>query len=335
MSKNVATFDVIIPIYRVNPDWVSEALESLVAQTVGVAYWNAFIVDGTPIDDPLAQPIQEVCQKFCERFPNATYVRQEKDRIGVSGARNQGIALGTAPWIAFLDADDYWYEYHLAFLLEVIEQRLPEGMGTVDSPRESPSVIYTAADTIIPMASLDGEPRPPMEKVIGHYDIAPLIHPCHDYFRLMAFPPITSQVAVIREGLESINGFDDKLCIVEDTDCWMRILQNFGGDLIQCDAVGGFHRLSEFNTTTQGEQTPAQREDFIASGDVIRERHPRPTPQVIIDTAKEVGVEVDERYAAWLSNLTGGVNREQSVLGERVVVTNDINAPWFAPHHIK
>ena len=98
MSKNAATFDVIIPIYRVNPDWVSEALESLVAQTVGIAYWNAFIVDGTPIDDPLAQPIQEVCQKFCERFPNATYVRQEKDRIGVSGARNQD-----CPWNCSMD----------------------------------------------------------------------------------------------------------------------------------------------------------------------------------------------------------------------------------------
>ena len=181
-----------------------------------------------------------------------------------------------------------------------LEQRLPEGMGTVDSPRESPSVIYTAADTIIPMASLDGEPRPPMEKVIGHYDVAPLIHPCHDYFRLMAFPPITSQVAVIREGLESINGFDDKLCIVEDTDCWMRILQNFGGDLIQCDAVGGFHRLSEFNTTTQGEQTPAQREDFIASGDVIRERHPRPTPQVIIEAETEIAGGVYIEYSGVL-----------------------------------
>lgn len=327
-------FDVIIPIYRVNPVWVSECLNSLVAQTVGNESWNAFIVDGTPLDDPLAKPIQDVCQKFCDENSNAHYVRQAQGFNGVSGARNQGIAMGASPWIAFLDADDYWYEYHLAFLLEVIEGK-SEGIGEAYLPPENPSVIYTAADTIIPMASLDGEPRPPMEKIIGHYDVAPLIHPCHDYFRLMAFPPITSQVAVIREGLESIKGFDDKLCIVEDTDCWMRILQNFGGNLIQCDAVGGFHRLSEFNTTTQGEQTPAEREDFIASGEVIRERHPRPTPQVIVDTAKEAGIEVDERYAAWLSNLTGGVNREQSLMGERVVITNDINAPWFAPHHIK
>jgi len=209
------SYDVVIPIYKVNPKWIAECLDSVLAQKIQA--WRVIIVDGTPLDDDMADAIAAVCLDYVNSDPRFHYLRQDADVEGVGGARNQGIAYGDAPWVAFLDGDDYWYPDHLSFIQEVLDGELAD-----------PLVIYTAADTHILMESLKGGEVTSWETTIGYYPEAWRIQPIHTYFRLMGMPPVTSQVVVRRDRLEAIGGFDDRLAIVEDTDCWMRVIVQHG-----------------------------------------------------------------------------------------------------------
>lgn len=336
------TYDVIIPIYKVKPKWITECLDSVIAQKI--QDWRVIIVDGTPAEDELADGITNVCLHYVNSDPRFVYLKQGSDIEGVGGARNQGIAYGDAPWVAFLDADDYWYPDHLAFIQEVLDAK--DTPTRSDDELSDPLIIYTAADTHIPMESLKGGEITSWETTIGYYPEAWRIHPAHTYFRLMGMPPITSQVVVRRDRLEAIGGFDDRLAIVEDTDCWMRVIIQHGdymdsltpfsplGVVVQCDAVGGYHRLHEDNTTNAGPQTAAKYAEggiwakFKEAGDICMARHPRPSEEFIIEHSN---MELKEGYADWLVAVTGGVNRPQVLTGLDDL-DSDISKPWFAPH---
>ena len=101
-------FDIIVPTYRINPEWLDRCLQSIQEQTVDE--WECYVIDGTPEDWTDYDLMMSVVSRYVsdERF---TYVRQAGG--GVSQARNQGIEIGCSPWIAFLDGDDYWYPEHL------------------------------------------------------------------------------------------------------------------------------------------------------------------------------------------------------------------------------
>jgi glycosyltransferase involved in cell wall biosynthesis len=86
--------DVVIPAYNPGP-FLEEALRSLVAQTL--TDWRAFVVDDGSTED-----------LGWVGTLDARIVRLRQANAGPSAARNRGIAEGSAPFIAFLDADDLW-----------------------------------------------------------------------------------------------------------------------------------------------------------------------------------------------------------------------------------
>jgi len=97
---------VIIPLYN-KEKFIKRCLDSVISQT----YSNIEIVvvnDGSTdhsteavdaVDDPRIRLI-------------------EKPNGGVSSARNRGIDEARGVYIAFVDADDVWYEKHLEVLVE-------------------------------------------------------------------------------------------------------------------------------------------------------------------------------------------------------------------------
>ena len=88
---------VIIPIYNAEK-WLSEALDSLVAQT----YDNIEIIC---VDDGSVDGSRGIIQTYSNHYPQIKLVHQENS--GVSAARNRGIMEAAGDYIAFLDADDY------------------------------------------------------------------------------------------------------------------------------------------------------------------------------------------------------------------------------------
>jgi glycosyltransferase involved in cell wall biosynthesis len=87
--------DVIIPVYQ-GEKYIVQTIESVLAQTQPA---SAILV----IDDGSTDGTRQLVQQFAAQV---RYVYQ--DNQGASAAKNRGVELAQAPYIAFLDADDLW-----------------------------------------------------------------------------------------------------------------------------------------------------------------------------------------------------------------------------------
>jgi GT2 family glycosyltransferase len=292
-------FDIIVPVYRVNPDWVSECLESIKAQTY--PYWRCIIVNGTPDDwegyDDLLHAISDYCLED-SRFWHTTQTGS-----GVSQARNQGVSTGHHPYLAFLDADDTWYPDHLTFMMEAI----------LDAPSHT-AVWANAADIEVPIPSDKTGEIHTIKSVAGYYETYKEYNVAHHYYYMMGHPPFTSNVVTTRKDFEAVDGFDESLQMWEDTECWMRILQ-LGKRFVQLDSIGGFHRLGEHQTTRFGSQSSAyttgESKDVLIKrfqDQIIRieNRHPLPTMDDKPDR-------VSTQYWEMVIQQSVGVNRSQVI----------------------
>lgn len=102
----MTTVSVVIPYYN-RPDWLREALQSVINQTF--TDWEAIVVDDGSTEPPGPQALLD---------PRIRYERQEHS--GPSSARNRGLALASGDYIAFLDADDTFLPGKLALQLEAL-----------------------------------------------------------------------------------------------------------------------------------------------------------------------------------------------------------------------
>lgn len=94
---------VIIPCYNA-ASYIDRCMTSIAAQTIGMDVLEVICIDDASTDDTWK------CLKRWERlFPeNIILIRQEVNRRQ-GAARNLGLSVASADWIAFVDADD-WLE---------------------------------------------------------------------------------------------------------------------------------------------------------------------------------------------------------------------------------
>jgi glycosyltransferase involved in cell wall biosynthesis len=100
---------VVIPMYNARR-YVAEAIQSVLTQ---VARPAELIV----VDDGSTDGSASAVATFGDVV---RYVRQ--NNAGIGAARNQGVALGSQPLLAFLDADDRWTPDKLARQTEALER---------------------------------------------------------------------------------------------------------------------------------------------------------------------------------------------------------------------
>lgn len=102
-------FDVVIPIHNISLEQLYECLFSIESQTH--QEFTIYVVESQQSAN------SETKNMVLSRGHN--YLIQSGK--GVSQARNEGVAAGNSPFIAFLDGDDKWLVNHLADMDDEIE----------------------------------------------------------------------------------------------------------------------------------------------------------------------------------------------------------------------
>ena len=108
--NNSSLVSIVIPTYNHAP-MLQRALATVVEQTY--QNWNAIVVNNFSTDNTL-----EVVTAFNDPRIQCVNFRNN----GVIGAsRNEGIALATGKYVAFLDSDDTWFPTKLERCVEILE----------------------------------------------------------------------------------------------------------------------------------------------------------------------------------------------------------------------
>ncbi|MCF8142748.1 MAG: glycosyltransferase [Deltaproteobacteria bacterium] len=147
------------------------------------------------VDDGSQDNTEEVLRQFGRRL---RYIALPYNR-GVSAARNRGIRESEAPWIAFLDSDDYWLprklEVQTAFF------------------RTHPEAAISQTQEVWIRNGRYANPKRRHRKLSGDV-FAPSL-------RLCLVSP--SAVMLRRSLMEDVGLFDENLPVCEDYDLWLRI----------------------------------------------------------------------------------------------------------------
>lgn len=185
-----ALVSTIIPTYNRRED-VAIAVSSALAQTHSA---QEIIV----VDDGSTDGTSEMLwQAYGERL---RVLRTE--RIGVSGARNHGMAQARGTYIALLDSDDEWAPDKLERQVLFLEQRGDFEMVLTDVVR------MDAARR--PLDRLDRRAQIPEDgRVLHHVLRQPALAPSSALFR--------------RTLLDAVGGFDVSLATAEDIDFHLRV----------------------------------------------------------------------------------------------------------------
>ena len=99
--------------------------------------------------------------------------------------RNQGIALGDNPYIAFLDGDDYWYDEHLIEFVNYMRDEPDEGV-----------VYWTAADCILELVFPKSGERHQVHRISNHIIDYDRMTRREQLNAIKLSPLMTSQVAL-------------------------------------------------------------------------------------------------------------------------------------------
>lgn len=111
MTGAVPRVSVVIPTFNADVT-LSDTLDSVVRQSR--VDWEAVVVDDGSADGTL-----DLALRRSRQDPRIRVFGQEHQ--GASGARNAGVALARAPWLVFLDSDDWLAPEHLDRLLTALE----------------------------------------------------------------------------------------------------------------------------------------------------------------------------------------------------------------------
>lgn len=184
-------FSIIIPLYN-KYAYIQRAIDSVLNQSFK-DYEIIVVNDGsTDGGDELVDWLYEDKIKLINQ-----------DNQGVSMARNRGIKEAKYPWIAFLDADDYWHPDYLETMVEGISK--------------------------FPTAAMFGCSYSQRKEDLGKVDQAGWFE-VNDYFKRAIVNTLffTSATIIRKEFFLENPGFDGGLARGEDLDVWFRAVLFFG-----------------------------------------------------------------------------------------------------------
>ncbi len=189
--------DVIIPTYNGLP-YLREAVESVLGQTH---------LDLTlyVVDDGSTDSTEQYIQSLHDR--RVRYIKRENQ--GQANARNEGIGRSRAPFVAFLDADDFWYPEKIAEQLRIISSDPEVGL------------VYGY------QRNIDAGGR-----IIGQQEARLRGWVFEDLLGGNFITGSCSMVLLRREALARVGSFKKDFLIGEDWELWMRVAREYKLDYV-------------------------------------------------------------------------------------------------------
>ncbi|WP_408957585.1 glycosyltransferase family 2 protein [Natrinema sp. 74] len=176
---------VVLPTYD-RASVLSDAIESVLEQSHDAL--ELVVVDGGSTDRTPA-----VVDSYDD--PRLEYVRRDAP-AGVSAARNRGIDRSSGEFVAFIDSDDRWRP-------DALERR-------VTALREAPPAYGVA------YCGIEKRAGEPITRTGESGDVRKAL-------RHLAVPTYTSTLAVRRDAIAGVGGFDEALPCFEDWDLCLRL----------------------------------------------------------------------------------------------------------------
>ena len=192
-TQNMPFFSVVIPVYN-KAKYLESTLNSVLSQTLDD--YEIILIDDGSVDDP-----NQIIRLFTTSKINYYY----QENAGVSAARNAGIDKSIGKYIAFLDADDFWYPNHLQELKTLILDFPDCGMycnryKIKTSARHFQEISFRGIN-----ATFRG--------IVGNYFYSNIP------FRI----PTASSVALSKNILTDLEGFDIAKSSGEDVELWTKV----------------------------------------------------------------------------------------------------------------
>jgi len=211
--------------------FLDAALASLFSQNLPI---EVFVADAGSTDESL-----EVIKRWEARLSGW---RSHPD-AGQSAAVNEGVARGSAPYVGWLNSDDFI---------------LPGGLQTVVDSLKRESGAVMAYGRVFNHVEATGRRRRNLE-----------VQPFSE--RLMANFNIISQPATLirRSAWESVGGLDEALHMAMDYDLWWKLYKRFGAPLFVDAHVAVNRQHSETKTSTH------RQLHYREAMSVVRKHHGR------------------------------------------------------------
>lgn len=184
---------VIIPAYNAER-YIAQAIESCLQQTQPP---EEIIVADDGSTDHTAE--------IAERYSGAVQVIRLEKNSGPCAARNRAIEASTGDWIAFLDADDWFFSRKLELQRRCIQEN-PNAL-----------LVYSGHRLVFP----DGTERDGI-----------FVPPSEMYWRIRYHCALQiCTVMLRRDAFDLAGGFDPVYVRVEDWDLWLRVAERFSTDV--------------------------------------------------------------------------------------------------------
>ncbi|SRR5581483_1491672 len=231
MSELRAPISVIIPAHN-EERFIEEAIHSVLAQTLSV---SEIIV----VADDCVDQTKDIALKL-----GATVLSQ--NRCNMAAGLNLGITASTQPWIALLDADDFWDKDKIALQWEAIESFPGVGIVSCDV-----SIISDNGLATTPPRHLRERWASASEIVIKYDDYYSVEKVDGDL--LVNVFLATPAVVLSRDVFSTVGQFDEALLFGQTLEFFARVLARYPLAYVQRPLV--FQRVHDKNHTLNVEST--------------------------------------------------------------------------------
>ncbi len=216
---------VIIPVFNLEP-FISRAVKSVLAQPE--------VAECIVVDDGSTDNTADVCRALGQNDPRIRVFRHRQN-LGVSASRNLGMENASSPYIAFLDADDYYLPNRFAHTRSIFESD-----SSVDAVAEACATLNSKGE-IMRTTAVDDNISPdelflhmePFGKG-GHFSVCAL--------------------TLKRDALNAVGGFNKSLSLGEDTEWISRLVMRLKVRTANPEkpvSIRGIHQGNSSNQTAE------------------------------------------------------------------------------------